>query len=382
MAQVRGTVDTIGILQGRRDFDWSGIYMRYVNQFPLPLLLNKLAKEKATNSKFDHFEDELLPDTVQVNGALPLTSEVTLTLDDATSLVAGDVLHNPLTRENLLVVAYLGTTSVTISRGLGTTTPAAIADDQVLFNIGPTFTEGASLADPVTTKTEQKSNYCQIFKRTISLSKTLQASTLYGGPEEALETKKQEMVFLRNMNYAFQFGYRHHASTDANLRQTGGLLEWVTTNVTNVGATTLTQAAFETFLQSCFEYTTDTASNSKVLIASPLLAKIISGFGNAKLNIPTQGEAQTFGLNVTTYISALGPRVNVVTDWLLKGATYGAWGWLIDLNSIKYKYLREVQMRRNVQNPGDDAIKHEIIAEVGIKIINEKSHGIIRNFTS
>jgi hypothetical protein len=355
--------------------------MRYVNQFPLPLLLNKLAKEKATNPKFDHFEDELLPDTVQVNGALG-TTEVSLVVDDSSSVAVQEVLHNPKTGENMYVSVNNGTTTLTVTRGYGTTSPGNIANDQVLFNIGPTWAEGTSLAEPVTTKTEQKSNYCQIFKRTIALSKTLVASTLYGGPEETLETIKQEQVFLRQINYALQFGARHHASTDATLRQTGGLLEFITTNVTDCSASTLTQNTFETFLQNCFEMCTDSASNSRILLASPLLCRIISGFAGAKLALQTQGANQTFGVNVTEYISALGQRVNIVCDYLLKGTTYGSWGWLLDLNSLKYKYLREVTMRRNVQSPGDDAVKHEIIAELGLKIINERAHGILKNFTS
>jgi len=374
---IRGMHTTGNILADRLQFDWSGIYLRQPNQFPLVVLLAKLAMEQALQPKFNHFEEEDVTDTVTVDGAMN-DSVTTMVLDDNTSIVVGEVLHNPLTGENFYVSAVdSGGTDLTVTRGYGGTTAAAVADDQDIRNIGPTAEEGGELASAVSSKVEIKYNYTQIYKKTIDLSKTLEASQLYGGKEEARLIAAKEREWKRAVNYSFQFGSRSLGTLNGRpIRQTGGLLEWITTNVTDNSGASLTEAQFEAFLASVFQYGN---TDRRVLIASPLLSRVITGFAKDKLQV-FQGP-ETYGIRISRYESVEG-TVDIVRDRLLKGATYGAWGWMLDLNNIKMKSLRSVKMRRNVQNPGDDAIKHEIIGEMGVKIIDERTHGIIKNFTA
>lgn len=377
MANIRGMHTTGNILADRLDFDWSGIFLREPNQSPLVVLLAKLAFEQARNPKFNHFEEEDVTDTVTVNGALT-DAATTVVLDDNTSLVVGEVLHNPATAENMYVSAVdSGGTDITVTRGYGGTTAVAVADDQALRNIGPTAEEGGELAAAVASKVEIKYNYTQIFKKTISLTKTLGATQLYGGSEETRLTAAKEREWKRAVNYAFQFGSRNLATLNGRpVRQTGGLLEWLTTNVTDNSGASLTEAQFEAFLATVFA---NGNSDTRTLIASPLLARIITNFAKDKLQV-MQGP-ETYGIRISRYESVEG-TVDIVRDRYMTGSTYGAWGWLLDLNNLKYKALRSVKMRRNVQNPGDDAIKHEIIGEVGLKVIDETTHGIIKNFTA
>lgn len=379
MANLRGLVDSMEVLQNLRETDWSGIFMRYVNQFPLPYLLNRYGKEKVTDPKFEMYEDELLPDTCQVNGALPLTSETSVVLDDSSMIPVGALLHNPIGGEIMRVTANNGTTTVTVVRGQGSSTAAAIADNQVLFILGTSFAEGTSPAAAVTTKTETVYNYCQIFKKTINLTKTLQATSTKGGDWEKRKLLQAEMEFMRDMNYALQFGSR--SSSESNQRLTGGLLQFITTNVTDNSAAALTQSAVDLWLQNCFAFTTDRAVQRKVVIGSPLFTRCVTNFANGKLQVQQvkspDGKTQ-FGLNVIKYISPSGV-VDIVEDKLLKGTTYGAWAWCLDIDQVKYKYLRDVTMNRNLPTE-DDAVKHELIAEAGLGLVNEKSHGILKNF--
>jgi predicted AlkP superfamily pyrophosphatase or phosphodiesterase len=159
------------------------------------------------------------------------------------------------------------------------------------------------------------------------------------------------------------------------MRQTGGLLQWITTNVTDVGATTLDEETFEGWIKDVFE---NGDTDERLCLCSPLLMQAISGWAKTKLQM-TQDET-TYGMRIYRYVTPFGD-INLLMHRLLKGNTYGSYGIILDLNNIKYKALRNVLLRRNVQNRKDDEVSHEIISEVGIKVIDEKSHGIIKNFT-
>ena len=379
MANIRGMVDSMEILQNLREFDWSGIFMRYVNQFPLPWLLHQYGKEVADDPKFTMFEDELLADTCTVDGEIAATI-TTLVLDDSSMIPVGAMLHDPSTGENMKVTVNNGTTTCTITRGEGASTAATITNNQVLFIIGTTFAEGTAPAAAVTTQTAETYNYCQIFKKTVHLTKTLQAMKTRGGSWEKRKLLQAEMEFMRDLNYALQFGSR--STSESNQRLTGGLLQFITTNVTSPGAA-LTQATVDSWLQSCFAVTTDRAVQRKVVIGSPNFMQAMTNFASAKMEVQqVQGGGANntqYGIRVMKYISPSGV-VDMVEDKLLKGATYGYWAWCLDIDQIKYKYLRDVTMNRELPTE-DDATKHELIAEAGLKLVNEKAHGILKNFT-
>jgi len=379
MAVIRGQIDTGNILSSRLDFDWSGIYERKLNQATLAFFLQKLGKEQAIQPKFDHFEDELVTDTVTVKGAQTVT-DTTIELDDASPVVVGDVLHNPATGENMYVSAVdTSANTVTVTRGFGGTTAAAIADDAELKNIGSTFVEGGTLANPVSSKVEQKTNYCQIFKKTVELTGTLLASKTLGTTnEETYRIDKAEREFLRGINYAFIYGSKSVGTLNGKpFRQTGGLIEWISTNVVDNSGNALTEGVWDDFLRQVFDYGD---SDERLCICSSLALKAISGFAKNKLQVTRIGNQQ-YGVNVVSYVSPWG-TVQLVHDRTLRGSVYGAYVFCLDLSKLKYKVLREVKFRRNVQDPGYDGVKHEFIAEVGLKVIDERSHGILKNFTA
>jgi len=379
---IRGLVDTTGVLQSRRDFDWGNtIHMLYANQYPLPWLLYNYGKEEATNAKFDILQNELPPDTIQINHGGGYNSVATsLVFDDVTNVIVGDIIHLPRTNENCDVTAVTtGSNTLTVVRGAGSTTAATINDDDVFFLIGTAFAEGSSPATAVTTKVEDKYNYCQIFKETINISKSLAASTFYGGPEEDRQMNIKQHQFEKKLNFALQFGSR--SASETNRRLTGGLRYWITTNVKDCGAVTLSKALFDDWLRMMFEKKVgETPFEKKVVIGSPMLVQRVSDFTDATVRTENPGGDIRFGWKVVEYVSPHG-EVSIYRDRLLSGTTYGYWGWGLDLGLIKYKYLsgRDVTLRRNLPTE-DDALKHELIGEIGLKLIAEEAHGVIKNF--
>jgi len=379
--QIRGMVDTMEVLQARRDFDWGNtIHMLYANQFPLPYLLYKYGKEPATNAKFDVLQNELPPDTIQINHGGGYNSIATsLVFDDVTNVIAGDIIHLPRTNENCDVsTVTTGTNTLVVVRGAGSTTAAAINDDDVFFLIGTAFAEGSSPATAVTTKVEDKYNYCQIFKETVNISKSIAASTFYGGNEEQRQLNIKQHHFEKKLNFALQFGSR--SASESNRRLTGGLRYWISTNVKDCGTATLSKALFDDWLRMMFEKKVgDTVMERKIIIGSPMLIQRVNDFTEATIRTENPAGDLRYGFKVVEYVSPHGV-VELYRDRLLSGTIYGYWGWGLDLGLLKYKYLRDVVLRRNLPTE-DDAIKHELIGEIGLKLVAEEAHGIIKNFT-
>jgi len=379
--QIRGMVDTMEVLQARRDFDWGDeIHFLFANQFPLPYLLYQYGKEKASNAKFDVLQNELPPDTIQINNVAGYAAgDTSLVFDDVSNVIIGDIIHLPRTNDNCDVTGVNTTTNtLTVTRGAGSTTAQAIVDNDVFFLIGTAFAEGSSPATAVTTKVEDKYNYCQIFKETVNITKSIAASTFYGGDEETRQLNIKQYQFEKKLNFALQFGSR--SSTESNKRLTGGLRYWITTNIKDCGTATLTKALFDDWLRMMFEKKVgDAVMNKKVVIGSPILIQRIADFTEATIRTENPGGDLRYGFKVVEYVSPHGV-VDLYTDKLLSGATYGYWGWGVDLGLLRYKYLREVMLRRNLPTE-DDAIKHELIGEIGLKLIAEQAHGAIKNFT-
>jgi hypothetical protein len=69
-----------------------------------------------------------------------------------------------------------------------------------------------------------------------------------------------------------------------------------------------------------------------------------------------------------------------MNHWLIDDIYNTAgWGFCIDPSQIKYKVLRDTQLVQNIQANDEDQTKHQFITEVGLKIIQEKAMGIIKD---
>jgi hypothetical protein len=87
----------------------------------------------------------------------------------------------------MLVSASPGANTIKLKRGYGTTGASAIATSDDILIMGSAFKEGSVNTDLITksTQTVKKTNYMQIFRKSVELSQTLANMDLYGGPDRA-----------------------------------------------------------------------------------------------------------------------------------------------------------------------------------------------------
>lgn len=189
-----------------------------------------------------------------------------------------DMVKNPTTTEIMMVLSA-GTSVFSATRGHAGTTAITAAVGEQLLILGSAFQEGSTNTMLVTksTKASRLYNYVQIFRKSVELSQSLAASNLYGGDDRAYQRKKKGIEMMRDIERTFLYGHRNERTTSdiaamtATRRTTGGLTQFITTNLTNM-AGTMTETEFEAFLRDLFLY----GENTRVLFCSPLVLSIIS----------------------------------------------------------------------------------------------------------
>jgi len=394
-AAVATTAAANYILQNQRVVDMADkIYLLEPNAAPLYILVSKLNKRVAHSTKVEWIEDVLNPSWTTLD---EIISAVSAASSDSVAVTNGsifnkwDVVKIPSTGEVMLVSA-ISTNTLTVIRNYSadlSATSAASGADIVI--IGSAFTEGSSAnaLHTLSTRTEAKYNYLQIFRKSVELTKTLANSELYGGADRPYQRKKKGIELMRDLERSFLYGRRvqdatatHDAAT-LNRRMTSGIDYYISTNSTAAGGA-LTESEFEGFLRSVFRY----GSSSRYLFCAPLILSVVSLWAQGKLQ--TFPKDKTYGIAISQYLSPHG-TVNLVKELMLENAggvsstsNYGGYGFAIELEDCVYRYLsnRDVTMETDIQAPGDDFYKDQYLCEVGMEFHNEQKHGKLTGVTS
>jgi hypothetical protein len=147
------------------------------------------------------------------------------------------------------------------------------------------------------------------------------ASEFEGDDDWDHQAAKKGIEHKKDIEYALMVGHPSEDTSSGQARRTtGGFNHYVTTNVTDIGGT-MTELEFFTALRPCFRY----GAKEKWGLVSALALDVLNTFPRGKLEF-RQGE-KTFGLRIVQYISPHG-TLNVVTHWLLEGATLGGQIWI------------------------------------------------------
>lgn len=382
---ITGAASTFDILANRMKVDMSDtIYLLEPSAAPLTVLLNKLNKDEATNAKFEWLEDELMPNWSNITNNAGTGTTINLgsaagATDHTNYVVPYTLLKVPSTGEVMLVTAVNESTgAITVTRGYGTdvTNVDGSTNPVPVVILGTAFAEDADGTSLYVHTTKQTSNYnyIQIFREPIKVTRVADKTAMYGGKLRVTEQAKKGIEILRNIENAFLYGVRH-VDTSTGRRTTGGVLYFISTNATDVGGA-LTYSALESFLRNVFRYGRD----RKFLICSPLVMSAISIIAEARGHVHLVPKANSYGVAIKQWSSPHGD-VMLLKDNNLAGSTYGGYAVCLELEECKFRYMEDVTLETNVQNPADLFYLDVYTAMVGLEIHNEQKHGVIYGIT-
>jgi len=347
-----------------------------------------IMKAAAGNPEFGWLEDYMGGRYAKVSGTYS-TGAVTITVTGAGSSSAyiftvGDVIKNARTGENMLVATIASATTITVASGgraFGTTAAAAGADGDGLFIVGNVNEENAGARNVNTTRSAKETNYCQIFKTTISVSNTEKEANLYGAKDLPYLRAKMGTQHGLDIERAFWFGEKK-SDTSGTMghprRATGGVLEFIeggNSYVQNQGGV-LTAPDFNTFLREGFTY----GNSTKTLFCGGLVLQAINEFARGQIRMrPLE---KSYGMQIGEYVTAFG-TVNLVHNPLFV-QDYAGSAFLLDMDCLKYRYMnnRDTRLLTNVQAPDVDGQIDQYVSEVGLQRMQAPKHALLKGVTA
>lgn len=380
---------------------------------PLMMLLNEIGKESSGQMKFEWLTKERMSEWSSVYlfaGAWDAGAAVSGSFDilneDAWKFAVGDIVKipgtvaAPISDVNLYITAvgsansgtsgagytkvsahtFDNTTTVDFSAGtLGGSDPS-VGSPSVngLLHIGNTFELGTGMGTIKSHQPEENYNYIQIIQTPYGSLETTQHLNYDAGGSEMAENEEEAKIeheFMKE-KLAF-FGQKYMAPAGYMNNKypqyfTGGLLEAISTNVKTEAD--LTQAEFSQWVIDSIYY-----AKNPVIFAGDRIYQALSFWLGQDLN--TRQDEDTLGIAVANYKTAHGHIVKVIPHRELFKEAYAGYAFCVDLDDIKYKYLEGEDTHIEVGIQPDDLKMeiNELRTWFGIKIGNEKRHGVLKD---
>lgn len=359
------------------------VKMLEADRVKLIIVLEKIGSASTGNPKFEWQEDEYVAENLAINNTAGYNATATsLVFDNTLMAIAGDVLYNVRTAEVMQVTANTtGTSTLTVVRDAasGRVTGSAINDNDVCVVIGNVNEEGATLRTIVSTQMSFPFNYTQIFRHPVGLTNTEANSDLYNGKDMPYQRRKKLVEHLQEIEKMIYFGKRGEITSGTHpLRFSGGMREFISTNVTADANGTLTQAEWDTFLEGPFRF----GSKSKAIVCSNTYILAINKWSKDVLRI--NQEARKFGLKIWTYVTPWGDAMLFNSEILNRTSTWNGYAFVFDLANMRKRHLqnRNTKLLMDRQANDEDSKKDEYLTEAGLERSFEKAHGLMTGVTA
>ena len=239
---------------------------------PLFAITGAIGSKTATNVEHGYFAKTMEFTRLTASAAATDSdTSITVAATAGLGLVAGQVLHNPGTGENMRVVS-VQPTAVTVTRGFGRIAAQAIAINQALFVVGTAYEEGSARPTPRSIQAVYVSNFTQIWRNSWALTDTARASLAKAGWNNIAESQKDCGYFhAGEIEAALFFGQKHMSVENGQpLHATQGIIDCVRemapANVEDFAGTAIDYDDMVDVLANAFKVSAD-HSNPTVRIA-------------------------------------------------------------------------------------------------------------------
>ena len=356
-------------------------------EMPLTALLSKLASQGTDDPEFNWWEKGLPNQRTQVNNGAGYASGATsIVVDDGSIFKAGHVVLVERTKEIMFVTVDPTANTLTVVRGKGEVAAAALLDDDFLYIIGTVHEEGSDSPNIITYAPTKVFNYCQIFRTSLGQTRTAKKTRLRWDRTGPYREAKREALQLHGieMEKAFMYGQRLE-ETGPNgqpRRTTRGVRTFITTNILTDANTdgAWTDADFTTAWESVFRY----GSSEKLGMAGSTAIAVMTNYAknNSRSTVNLAPDVEIYGMKITHIITPFGDLYLKNHPLMSDHTVYRKDMVILDLPFLKYRYVDDTTLKKNVQAPGVDSSKDEFLTEAGLEMWHEKAHALMTNLAS
>lgn len=373
---------------------------------PLTALTSKMKSRSVDDPIFHWWEKELDDRRFKSNLAINTTA-TTLGIDSSykssNSLKEGDVLMVEQTGEIMHVVQNpTDPTQIVVNRGIGNS-GVGIAFDYTGANINPyylvvgsAYEEGSMAPVGVNFDPTERSNYTQIFRNTLEMTRTASKTRLR--TTDQVKEAKRECLELAgiDMERAFWFGKKHSTSKNGKpLRFTAGVRDQINSLAPSnikTWSTAITMDLLEAEFLNIFKY----GSSEKVMFGGNRALLTIGQIIRKNSTWQIQSGLKEFGMAVTRITSPFGELVFMAhplftqsgggVDNAGTGSFPGlsAAAAILDMATLEYVHLTgdDLRYEADLKSNGLDGQKSGYIAECGIELALAKSNFWWNNVSS
>jgi hypothetical protein len=304
-----------------------------------------------------------------------LVSEFAASTTTTTAVITTAALFQPgdvwLIESEQVWVSAITSTTITVVRGFGGTTPATHANATAMTRISRARIDGDDADNSPSTEISSNYNYTQILQRTINVARTKEKIAEYGVAswESYLIDKamKELMMDLARLPY---YGKRY-AGTASAARYAGGLRTFITNNLTDASSAALTRDMIDDTLQNIHA---DGGDPNLILTGAHAQRKIndfYEGF------VTTERSESLGGVLIKKLMNPItGKVLDVVVDRNCPTNEL----WMLETGLIAY-YPFDPFFFEKLAKTGDANVG-EVVGEYGFVCSNDVHHGLVHTFST
>jgi hypothetical protein len=313
----------------------------------------------------------------------------------------GDLIRNDLTGE-VMRVDSVATDTLTVTRGIGNggTGVASVGSADTIVRLNNASISGGTLPAIRMAKVVFNFNYCQIQRDPVSVTNDGAKVKMYGGDFMTYTKSQKQREHKKALERALFWGKRD-LKTDSAVSGTagypqymaGGLVSYITSNITNLAGAALSTTNLEAALRPIFRY----GSGRRIAFCSPIAFSALANFSLSKLASPAG--SGVYGVKAKQYITGAGDELFLVLkrDWLdypvgsaSTNTPTGGHMVIVDPDYINLAWFRPTGWLPDRQAPDADAQTGEYLTLYSLEVLNGGSsggsgngvHGIIRGFSA
>jgi len=392
MANFTGMFNTGNFTQDLAKKSFAGMITRLMPNGTAPLfgLTSMLSSETAVAVEHGYFSKTMLFPELKLNGAVANGTATNFVVDSSANVLPGMIMRVNTTGENVLIVAVVNATNVTVARGVGVTAAAAIADNVMLYQVGNAFEEGSDRPTALNITPVRITNLTQIFRNTWALTDTARATQVIAGETTVAESKQDCAAFhAADIEKALFFGQKSSGTRNGKpFRTMDGLISIIEQytaqdNVHTAGGTT-TYTQLEAMLDPVFNQATDPkVANERVMFVGGSAKVVLNNIGRLNGTYQMVDGQTSWGLQFTTFKTARGtfrviehPLFNTNTDWSKMAVA-------VDLSTFNVAYLGDRKTRSEEDvDAGEDAVSGSLTTEMTCLVKNPPANCIIYGLTA
>lgn len=284
--------------------------------------LNMLAApmQPAFNVLHEWLEEKLGPNSVVTSTAVGSTTAVSsVTVHDG----AGNSITNALQVGMVLVMPYgeyvqvtaISGEDVSFRRAQASTSATSYGAGVTIEVLSTAELEGADVSSDTSLLRVRKTNYCQIFKKDVIVSGTVEASRKLGGISSEFDHQRQMRMreLLRDLEKAVIRGksFGNTLGSASAYRTFNGVLAQITTNVTSAGS--LTTAVLDNAIKAAWGRG-GFKSGKGVILADTNWKLQLDGFNNSRLQVIQRDPM--YSQNIMVYENAFGTFEVHLNRWM------------------------------------------------------------------